>query len=247
MKLCILVCALTLGALARAEVPEAVRLYQEGLAKQQAGDYRGALGRYGDSLRLDRKQAPVYQSIGDCYVALGQKERALPYFKYSLFLNPANAALAATLAPPTASAAPAPAAQTAPQGGDWFQPLWRSAILPGWGQAYNGQAGKGYFLGGANLALLVGEVASFMVGDAAKQQYLGVQTGGDFDTPYNTWSNMAAVNHLCFWGMGAAYAFNLVDAVMNSGRPKLAAAAEQDLEVALVPGGFRARLHVFEF
>lgn len=246
MKLCILVCALTLAALARAEVPDAVRLYQEGLSKQQAGDYRGALGRYGDSLRLDRKQAPVYQSIGDCYVALGQKERAQPYYKYSLFLNPGNAALAASLTPPTASAAPAPAAQT--QGGDWFQPLWRSAILPGWGQAYNGQAGKGYAYGAANLALLAGEVLSFAVGDAAKTEYLQLKApGSDFDGPYNTWSNMATVNHLCFWGMGAAYAFNLVDAVMNSCRPKLAAAAKQDLELALVPGGFRARLHVFEF
>lgn len=130
---------------------------------------------------------------------------------------------------------------------DWFQPLWRSAILPGWGQAYNGQNGKAYAVGAANMALLVGEVGSFLVGDSARQQYLGLKDpGSDFDGLYGTWESMAAVNHACFWGMSAAYAFNLVDAVMSSGQPR-PTAARQGLELSLVPGGFRARLHAVEF
>jgi len=245
--------ALALAQAARADVPQSVQYYQYGMQLYKAKQYDQALRYFGASLKLNNREATVYQAVGNCYFAKNDKVHALQYYKYAYQLNPSNAALGQFIAglgapgvAPAAAADPLAAAhqlyrdrrysealaayqavaaqqpgnakvfqsignsyyalqdkpnalaaykkalqldpgnaalaafvgkmdggtQLASGGGDgdWFQPLWRSAILPGWGQAYNGEKGKGYVLGAVTLGLLAGEVATFVVGDAARQQ-----------------------------------------------------------------------------
>jgi tetratricopeptide (TPR) repeat protein len=324
-------CMLTfaLAHVAQAETPQSVQYYQYGLQLYKAKQYDQALRYFSASLKLDNRQATVYQAVGNCYFAKADKAHALQYYKYAYQLNPSNAALGQFIAGMGGSAAPAAAdplqaahqlyraqrysealqayqavaaqqpgnakvyqsignsyyamqdkpnalaayqkslqldpsnaalaAFVAKMGGgtalassggdgDWFQPMWRSAILPGWGQAYNGEKGKGYVLGAVTLGLLAGEVATFVVGDAARQQYLGLtDPKADYDTPYATWESMANLNHIFFWSMTAAYAYTVVDAMMGSHKTHLAAADPPALNVALTPGGVQASLRVLEF
>lgn len=333
MKTIVLTLLLAFGlqAAVRAESPQAVQYYQAGVRLYQAKQYDQALRYFGASLKLDNRQATVYQAVGNCYYAKGDKAHAVQYYKYALQLNPSNSPLQQFVAQIGGAAQPVQqdplalghqlyrarrysealqaykqASQSQPSnarvfqsignsyyalqdkasavtayrhaleldpgnqaladfvgkidggsavassgggaGGDWFQPLWRSAILPGWGQAYNDEKGKGYLVGAVTLGLFAGEIATFVVGDSARQQYLGLsKPTDDYDTPYATWESMANLNHMFFWGMTAAYAYNLVDAVMNSGHKQLAAAEPPAFNVAFAPDGIKASLRVLEF
>jgi hypothetical protein len=129
----------------------------------------------------------------------------LPAFTLQNFLN--------TNAPESA------AGGTAVAGGpkDWVQPLWRSAVLPGWGQSYNGDGTKAWLLGGTTLAMLGGTVATYIIGDGARTKYLGLtDANADYDTPYQTWESMANLNHIFYIAFGVAYTFTLVDAIMSA-------------------------------
>lgn len=49
--------------------------------------------------------------------------------------------------------------------------LWRSALLPGWGQIYNRQVVKGVFVGGTEAALLTGALVFQVLGSRADARY----------------------------------------------------------------------------
>lgn len=318
--------AIGLATAAQASAPQAVQYYQYGVQLYNAKQYDQALKYFAASLKLDNRQATVYQAVGNCYYAKGDRANATRYYKYSLQMNPGNASLQQFVARLEAGTAPAadPLATghqlyraqrysealqsyeqarisrpgdarvwqslgnakyalqdkagaiaaykrslelnpnnpslaafvaksdggTAVAGGDggWFQPAWRSAILPGWGQYYNGEKGKGLLIGAVTLGLFAGEVATFVIGDQARQTYLGLSgPSADYDTPYATWESMASLNHMFFWGMTAAYTYNVVDAVMNSGKKQLAAADPPAFNLALAPDQVKASYRLLEF
>lgn len=318
--------ALGLATAAKASVPQAVQYYQYGVQLYNAKQYDQALKYFAGSLKLDNRQATVYQAVGNCYYAKGDRANASRYYKYALQLNPGNAALQAFVTRLDSNAQPAadPLATghqlyraqrysealqsyeqariarpgdarvwqslgnakyalqdkagamqayrqslqlnpnnaglaafvakvdggTAVAGGEgsWFQPAWRSAILPGWGQYYNGEKGKGLLIGAVTLGLFAGEVATFVIGDQARQTYLGLSDPkADYDSPYATWESMANLNHLFFWSMTAAYTYNVVDAIMNSGNKQLAAADPPAFNLALAPDHVQASYRLLEF
>ena len=330
-----LIIGLALAGTARAASSVAAQWYVAGNQLYVQKQYDKALQYFGQSLKLDNTQAPVYQAVGNCYYAKGDQANALKYYRYSLQLNPNNPTLSqyvTRMGAAQASAAPAGGAvggslayghqlykaqqysgalqayksvvaqepsnakahqavgnalygmhdkagalveyrralqldpsnaalagfisrmegggtQLAGAKDDWFQPAWRSAVLPGWGQFHNGESTKGLLLGGLTLGLLAGEVGTFVVGTAAKNEYLGL-TGAkaDYDTPYNTWSSMAQMNHIFFVGMTAAYVYTVVDAALGAGTVKtMQAAIPSNVDLAMSPDSVKMRVRLVDF
>ena len=216
--------------------------------------YDEAIEAYRQASDANPRFAKAWQGMGNCYFAKGDKPMALSCYRKSMDLDPANAALANFVAAYAASSDSDKPRANGQGGGGWIQPAWRSIILPGWGQAYNGQAGKGVFLGGLTFALIAGEVATYVMGSNARNQYLqasGANT--DYDTPYNTWSSMANLNHLFYIGSTLAYTYTLLDAVFESKTqlpgqgPVQTGLAEPSLRLALLPGGVGIRAKLLAF
>jgi hypothetical protein len=140
-------------------------------------------------------------------------------YKRALQIDPTNTGLKAFLARYSPEDAKASGVQVAQGPKDWTQPLWRSAILPGWGQFYNQEPVKGWIIGGFTIATLIGTVGTYVIGDGARKDYESYPAGTSqdkFDTAYNTWDSMAGLNNTLAISFLALYTFNLVDAVISA-------------------------------
>jgi serine/threonine-protein kinase len=62
--------------------------FAEGEALFKSGDVDGALAKYQDAARANPSDAKAQKMIGKCYNRLGQHDRAVPYLKRYLELNP---------------------------------------------------------------------------------------------------------------------------------------------------------------
>ncbi|MES2201746.1 MAG: tetratricopeptide repeat protein [candidate division FCPU426 bacterium] len=180
----------------------------------QAKRYDEAIQAYNNVVSQNPNDAKAWQGLGNCYNVKQDKPKAIEAYKRSLQLNPSNTALQnfmAKYAPESAASS-----QVADGPTDWVAPLWRSAILPGWGQYYNGEHGKAWLFGGVTVGLFGAVVVTYSLGSAAQTEYLAVPAGGNFDTPYATWESMANINHIAYIGFGLCYTYTLVDAVMSA-------------------------------
>jgi tetratricopeptide (TPR) repeat protein len=183
----------------------------------QAHDYDQAIKQYNTALAENPNSAPAYQGLGNCYYAKGDRAHAVPAYQRALALDPNNAGLKNFLASYAPAEAKQAGVQVAEGPKDWVQPLWRSAVLPGWGQVYNGEPAKGYTVGAVTLGLLAGTVTTYIIGDGARKTYEGLtDLGADYDTPYSTWENMANLNHIFAIGFFTAYTFTLVDTILHA-------------------------------
>jgi len=183
----------------------------------QAKQYPYAIQQYNVVLSSDPNNAVAYQYLGNCYYAQGDKPHAVQAFKHAIALNPNNVALKSFLARYSPEDARESGVQVAEGPKDWAQPLWRSAVLPGWGQSYNGDGTKAWLVGGVTLGALAGTVATYVIGDNARKTYEGLtDANADYDTPYNTWESMATLNHVFAITFLTAYTFNLVDAILGA-------------------------------
>jgi tetratricopeptide (TPR) repeat protein len=211
------------------------------------GAYDQAVAAYQALILAQPNDPKAYQGLGNAYYAKGDQQDAMVQYHKSLALNPGNTALADFVASHERVAA---AAQGGP--GDWPQPLWRSAILPGWGQFYNGQSTKGLVLGGLTVGCLVGVVSTYMVGEQAMNQYHAATGTNEsaYNTPFQTWATMADWNHAFYIGFGVLYTYTLIDAIVGA-RPSSAVTAlmQPDAPLQVMADakgfGFKARLLSF--
>jgi tetratricopeptide (TPR) repeat protein len=172
--------------------------------------YSEAVTAYQAVVGANPNDAKAYQGLGNCYYALKDKNNAVVAYRRALQLNPNNTALRSFLA----AYAPESGSETAGNGG-WGQALWRSALVPGWGQFYNGESTKGLVIGGATYIFLIGAAATYEIGANDRQTYETMKSG-DFDTAYNNWQSMANINHIMNIGFYLCYTYNLIDAIWNA-------------------------------
>jgi tetratricopeptide (TPR) repeat protein len=221
------------GSQASQPLANAANLYRE-------KKFDDAVSAYQAAIAVDANNAKAYQGLGNAYYAAGEKGKARDAYQRSLELQPQNPALAAFMK----SWEERSVAQAS-----WVQPTWRSAILPGWGQFYNGEGTKGLVLGGLTLGLLAGTAATYVAGSAAQQEYLNAGPNADYDTPYSTWENMANLNHTLYVLMGASYLYTVVDAGLNAGKGSQQAflGDRAPLQLAAAHGGFQIKARMLEF
>lgn len=210
---------------------EAGRLYSE-------KNYLSAAQAYQKLIDVQPGNAKAWQGLGNSLFGEGRRDEALKAYRRSLELEPNNPALASFVNRSAEASKERPSA---------FQPVWRSALLPGWGQYFNGEKTKGLVVGGLTLGLLAGTAATYVIGSNAQQDYLNAKT--DFDAPYATWESMAALNHTLYVLFGAAYIYAVLDAGMNARHPDAGARLDAGLPVqlGLAPGGFQLKARILEF
>ncbi len=123
-------------------------------------------------------------------------------------------------------------------GGPILPPLWRSALLPGWGQAYNGQKRKGWALGVITVGLFAATAYTYVATDQALADYRGLgpqASAGDFDAAFARADGLAALNQALGISFYAAYAYNLFDAAAGARPP---AAPQAGLRLPLLALSF---------
>lgn len=185
----------------------------------QARQYDYAIQQFNLAAQQNPNNDKAYQGLGNSYYAKGNKPQAVAAYKRALQINPGNAQLRAFLARYSPDDARESGVQVASGPKDWTQPLWRSAILPGWGQFYNGERTKGWIIGSLAVGTLIGTVTTYSIGDGARKKYEGFGAGtpaADFDAAYGTWESMASLNNTLAISFLALYTFNLVDAVISA-------------------------------
>jgi tetratricopeptide (TPR) repeat protein len=120
--------------------------------------------------------------------------------------------------------------------------LWRSALVPGWGQAYNHQKGKAWTVGIVTLGLLAATVATYVATDSAIAHYRSLGPGSDFNAAFSEADDLAIANEVVGISFYTAYAWNVFDAgthVPASATPAQAALPQ--------PGSARLTLLAWQF
>lgn len=118
-----------------------------------------------------------------------------------------------------------------------FNSAIRSVFLPGWGQAFNEQEGKGYIVGGV---FLISAVATFVLSTRANKTYddyekTGVKDSSLYDD-YLTQSGQAAT---ASYIMGGMWLYAVVDAYIFGKSPSPAVdqfSKKEGLDVDLASG-----------
>ena len=96
--------------------------------------------------------------------------------------------------------------------------LWRSMIIPGWGQMYKGSTVKGLCILGGEVLLATGIIVTESQRSSyvkkMKEQPQHLQT---YNTKADNWSN---ARNVCIGAAAALYVYNLVDALVANGRKR---------------------------
>lgn len=102
-----------------------------------------------------------------------------------------------------------------------FRGVWRSALVPGWGQLYKGSKTKGAFILGGTVALAGGIIYA----ENKRVSYnrnLAESYGSDRKRFYaDKASTMSNVRNICIGGAIALYIYNLIDAAVSSGAKRV--------------------------
>ena len=143
-------------------------------------------------------------------------------FPSGAFAAPPAASPAAT-ATPVAVANPAPAIATAPvvhqtlKSDQQVTPmgaLWRSALIPGWGQRYKGEKTKGWAMTGVAGALVAGTVGSRLYANSSRHAYSSLKSTDSpatFDSKYRESVNAAVVFDFVVGSTAAFWLYNVSD------------------------------------
>jgi len=223
------------------ENPQALILQAQVYMK--AGQYALAEETYRQALGLAPSDFRLLQNIGDAQWAQGEKNKAIESFRDYLRHNSNDVILEKWMNSQ---------GYIHPDEDRWG-PVWRSAVLPGWGQFYNDRPIQGYILGGTTIFSFVGTATygvlalnAYHQAKQAEATYLGLGAGlsqSSYSTPYNQWANETHLNHLYTadfegWGIAfaALYAVTLIDAAFDKqASPSGYSSIIDDTKVVLLP------------
>ncbi|MBD5345011.1 MAG: hypothetical protein HDR90_08525 [Bacteroides sp.] len=95
--------------------------------------------------------------------------------------------------------------------------LWRSAIVPGWGQFYKGSYVKGGLILGGSVLLAGGIIYT----ENMRQDYMNkiakTHNTGNIRSYKNSADNFAMGRNICIGALAALYVYNMVDAIVAPG------------------------------
>ncbi|MDE6257446.1 MAG: hypothetical protein K2M53_03575 [Muribaculaceae bacterium] len=99
--------------------------------------------------------------------------------------------------------------------------LWRSLIIPGWGQFYKGSNLKGGLILGGTVAFIGGIIYT----ETMRKDYMNKISkthNADNIRSYKTRAdNFAVGRNICIGGLAALYAYNIVDAIVAPGARRI--------------------------
>jgi len=95
--------------------------------------------------------------------------------------------------------------------------LWRSAIVPGWGQLYKGSSVKGGIIMGGTVALIGGIIYTDCMRSDYANKIAKTHIDGNKREYANRRDNFETGRNICIGALGALYVYNLIDAVVAPG------------------------------
>lgn len=202
-----------------------LKMLEQSKAYYNAGEYEKAIAELEKALNLlyklkqnDRVEA--YKYLGFSYVAFGDVAKAKESFKLALSINPGLSLDPATVSPKIIQVfeqakAEMPQKSVPPyvepepeeyKRVDYTGAMIRSAVLPGWGQKYKGDANKGTIF----MAMTGGFVASGIISAIAeKKAHNAYKEDYNKHGVYSFWFNMT---RLMFIGAAGTWAYAVFDA-----------------------------------
>lgn len=172
--------------------------------------YKEALKYYVATVKIDRNNVFAWKKIGFCYYQLKNHNMAQKAFQKVLSID-ANDKEAKQFVNYYNSLKERERKAKEPK--NMFDPMWRAAILPGWGQYHNHQYIKGMVITGAFVTALGLTIYSVIDEKAKYDKYLN--TNENHDALYKEAQD--AYNTALILGIltVAIYAGSIVDAAMN--------------------------------
>jgi len=116
--------------------------------------------------------------------------------------------------------------------------FFRSALLPGWGQRYQGHTQRGYILLGVTVASIVYAALAESDYRDARDAYAEAPVGSEFDALYDDYTSKADRADLALGVVGLLWGLNMIDAATQ--QPNLELPQGLDLTASVRNGG----LHV---
>ncbi len=124
-------------------------------------------------------------------------------------------------------------------------PIWKSAIVPGWGQFHKGESKKGW-------RFLISETiftSSFFISNYFSHNYSSkAENERDYDRRkfYNDWSNRSyTVSTISGIIAGAIYAYNIFDSITSKGSKKYAHIQTKPLKIFANVNHKQAKIIIF--
>ncbi len=205
-----------------------LKMLEQSKTYYNTGEYEKAIAELERALNVlyklkqnDRVEA--YKYLGFSYVAFGDVVKAKESFKRALSINPALKLDAATVSPkiiqvfeqaraemPTTVIPDTIPGEPEYKRVDYAGAALRSAALPGWGQMYKGDVGKGRFLMITALSCVGGAVVSGLIESGAHSAYHDDPN----DDTYGKYNFFFGLTRLCLVGLGGTWLFGVVDAAM---------------------------------
>lgn len=118
--------------------------------------------------------------------------------------------------------------------------VFRSLLIPGWGQFYNRQEAKGITFISVVGALGAAAITTQVLSSVAAGQYAAAQPGANFDEIIGRANGFATARTVCLILMGSVWAYNVLDAYLN-GATFDSAVSTRAASVAVSPFGVSGR------
>jgi tetratricopeptide (TPR) repeat protein len=129
---------------------QAMKYYSTGVSYHKKKDFNNALMYYNAAIKKDRKFWQAWLGLGICYYSMAKYRNAKLIFSYVLTLKPGEPTAKKYYDIMSPKSKKTAAAQYSPR--TKGEMMWRSAVLPGLGQFYNGEIAKGYIYSIAYIA-----------------------------------------------------------------------------------------------
>jgi len=241
----VLCCAV--GMLTAQEMPEdsLVLMLEAAKLYYNSGEYENAIDELENALQYLKQleqgdQVEAYKYLAFSYVAFGDNEKAKVQFKKALMLKPDLELDPAIVSPkiikvfeeaksemgkipePPPVIEPEPEPPSAIRRPSMFGALWRSCLLPGWGQKYKGESKKGSQLMIAAGVTFGVSAVSITLMEVSHSAYLDVPPSNvnEMNSKYKMyrfWTNASFFSAVSF---GVIYLYNIYDAAFKRTRVK---------------------------
>lgn len=99
--------------------------------------------------------------------------------------------------------------------------LWRSAIVPGWGQLYKGTTLKGGLIMGGTVACIGGIIYTDCMRNSYSNKINKTHNASNKREYVNRRDNFTTARTACIGALGALYVYNLIDAIVAPGAKRI--------------------------
>ncbi|MCC8088408.1 MAG: DUF5683 domain-containing protein [Rikenellaceae bacterium] len=109
------------------------------------------------------------------------------------------------------------------------------SLIPGYGQLYKGQKGKGAAILAGEVALITGIIFTHQEYDNYRKKIKQTHNIDHIRTYSNKADNYKTARNICIGGAAALYIYNLVDAAVSPGRKRLVTNRKNSSSFAIIP------------